>query len=190
MKYRSRKTNRITFHAKGMKGKKSRVWVWKRGKGGRKKELKWIYRLNYWVFALFMYITTDQLVTFSVFNFAFSIWKLSWPHYKPTQNYKTIRSPVALSVPLPRASLQWNCFLHHLGWAKDWGGGREGEQYDKRDSGENDWVRKRNKLSKSQTVGETDDRDTKSNATEQPEGCRNVGALVFSRPWLCVCVCE
>lgn len=99
------------------------MWVWKRGKGGRKKELKWIYRLNNWVFALFMYITTDRLVTFSVFNSAFSIWKLSSPHYKQTKNYKTIRSRVALSVPLLRASLQWNCFLHHLGWAKDWGGG-------------------------------------------------------------------
>lgn len=42
-------------------------------------------------------------------------------------------------------------------------------------------MRKRNKLSKSETVGETDDREMKSNATEQPEGYRNVGALVFSR---------
>lgn len=178
MEYRGRNRNKISFHANGWKATKKISCV-KNGGREKKKELIWISKLNYWVFALFTYMTTmwsrsAGYICILLLCFSFRVWKLLSPHSKPTKKRESRRSPVEQSASLLRTSLLRNCFLHRSSRAKDWGGRREGEQYDKRDGRENDWGRKRNKLSQSETVGESDDR-MKWNATEQPEGYRNVG---------------
>lgn len=159
------------------------------GKGGRKKTDE-------------MDLQTE-LLSICIFHVHYdNVAQISWLHFQiltslsASENFccvitnqpKTIEVELRCLV-LTEGFASGKLFLAPLGWAKDWGGKWEGEQYDQRESGENDWVRKRNKLSKSEMVGETDDRETKSNANEQPPGYGNVGTLVFSRPWFCVCVC-